>query len=280
MAHFRLFLVLAAIAALGYVAYQQGWVTRFAGMATPTPEPTLGFTVHRTKRSRHIFHGNEGFPGPLAGHSRRQHGIPGSAATPNASSTNLAALHNPGSNSLEIPSAPSAGPTAGGPKLPFPRNFEGCWQAHMTQPDSWSFGRGPVVQGISPTDYVLCFHYAGNSPDITFSSSAEYPVVSDWVESKVGVEKSQTNVLFSGADIVVLRTSSSVPLYEKTFGFLPGPSGVITSVIDFHCTHLPNDKLRVQASVVQRCNNSHTIDCDGDVWIRESWHTEFTRQSS
>ena len=173
------------------------------------------------------------------------------------------------------------GVSAAGPKLPFPRNFEGCWQAHMTQPDSWSFsGRGPVVQGISPTDYVLCFHYAGNSADITFSSSAEYPVVSDWVESKVGVEKSQTNVLFSGADIVVLRTASSVPLYEKTFGFLPGPSGLITSVIDFHCTHLPNDKLRVQASVVQRCNNSHAIDCDGDVWIRESWHTEFNRQSS
>ena len=135
MAHFRLFLVLAAIAALGYVAYQQGWVTRFAGMATPTPEPTLGFTVHRTKRSRHIFHGNEGFPGPLAGHSRRQHGIPASAPTPNASSTNLAALHNPGSNSLEIPSAACAPAVpAVGPKLPFPRNFEGCWQAHMTQP--------------------------------------------------------------------------------------------------------------------------------------------------
>jgi hypothetical protein len=279
MAHFRLFLVLAVLAALGYVTYRQGWVAGFFPNEVPTPEATLGFAVHRSKRSRHIFHGNGYFPGPLAGHGHRQHKAP---AFPGPSGGNVAEIPKPGSNSLEIPSVPTAGPSvaAAEPKLPFPRNFEGCWQAHMTQPDSWSYGRGPVVKGISPTDYMLCFHYAGNSPDITFSSTAEYPVVSDWVESKVGVEQSQTDVLFSGGGILVLRTSSSVPLYEKTLGFLPGPTGLITSMIDFHCTHLPNDKLLVGASVVQRCNNSHAIDCDGDVWIRESWHMEFARQSS
>lgn len=188
----------------------------------------------------------------------------------------IASIQKPGSSALEIPSIPKPEPN-----LPFPRDFEGCWQATMTQPDSWSYGRGPVVKGFSPTTYSLCFHYgSGNTADVTFSSSAEYPVVSDWVESKVGVEQSHTEILFSGANLVVLRTSSSLPFYEKTLGFLPGPSGLIASTADFHCNHLPNDKLLVEASVVRRCKNSHVIDCDGDVWIRESWHTEFTRQSS
>jgi hypothetical protein len=282
MAHLRLFLVLAALAALGYMTYRQGWIAGFLAKAVPTPEPTLGFAVQRSKRSHHIFHGNRGFPGPLARHHPHgQLGSPGSGPTPAMSGTKLASIPKPGSNSLEIPSVPKPeAKPATEPKLPFPRSFEGCWQAHMTKPDSWSYVRGPVVQGISPTDYVLCFHYAGNAPDVTFSSTAEYPVVSDWVESKVGVEKSHTDVLFSGSDVVVLRTTSSVPLYEKTFGFLPGPSGLITSMTDFHVSYLPDDQLLVGASVVQRCNNSHTIDCDGDVWIRESWHMEFTRQSS
>jgi hypothetical protein len=279
MAHFRLVLVLAVLAALGYVTYQQGWVAGFFPKEVPAPEPTLGFTVHRTRRSRHIFHSNGSFPGLLAGHGHGQFRAP---ASPGASGTNLASIQKPGSNSLEIPSVPTAAPSvaAAGPKLPFPKSFEGCWEADINQRDSWSWGRGPVVQGWSPTTHVLCFHYAGNSANVTFSSTAEYPVVSEWVVSKVGDENSHTDVLFSDADLVVLRTSSTVPLHMKTLGFLPGPSGLITSVINFHCIHLPNDKLRVEASAVLRCSNSHTIDCDGDVWIRESWHSEFARQSS
>lgn len=148
----------------------------------------------------------------------------------------------------------------------------------MTQPDDWSFNKGPVVKGWSPSNYVLCFHQKGNAPEVSFSTTAEYPVISEWVVSHTGDESGQTQILFSSDDLVILKTLSRVPLHMKILGLLPGPTGMISSEANFHCTYLPTDKLRVEASVVRRCSDAHTIDCDGNVWIRESWHREFTRQ--
>jgi hypothetical protein len=125
---------------------------------------------------------------------------------------------------------------------------------------------------------VLCFHQKGNAPEVSFSTTAEYPVISEWVVSHTGDESGQTQILFSSDDLVILKTLSRVPLHMKILGLLPGPTGMISSEANFHCTYLPTDKLRVEASVVRRCSDAHTIDCDGNVWIRESWHREFTRQ--
>jgi len=266
--------VLAAIALLGYAAYRKGWLPPLT-QAVPAPEPTLGFTIHQGKHPGHAAHRVGNLGRELASRWNRQGRS--SRLPPNSAATQLASIAR-GPNALEIPQAPSAAPTPGGPKRPFPKSFEGCWQATVTQPESWTFGRGPIVKGISPSTYTLCFHYSGNSPDVTFSTTAEYPVVSDWVVSHVGVEKGHTDVLFSGDNFVVLRTTSSTPLQMKILDILPGPRALITSRTDFHCTHLLNDKMLVEAATVQRCINAHSIDCDGDVWIKESWHTEFTRQ--
>lgn len=274
MAHLRLLFVFAAIAALGYVAYRQGYLPSFT-KAVPAPEATLGFTVHQGKRSRHLARRSRNLGHELASRWERQRGS--SASAPRSSATELAAIPR-GPNALEIPQAATAAPTPAAPTLPFPKSFEGCWQATVTQPETWAYGRGPVVEGISPSTYTLCFHYSGNVPNVTFSTTAEYPVVSEWVVSHVGVENGHTEILFSGDNFVVLRTSSSTPLQMKILNILPGPTGLITSRTDFHCTHLPNDKMLVEASTVQRCINAHSIDCDGDVWIKESWHTEFSRQ--
>jgi len=275
MAHLRLFFVLAAMAALGYVAYRQGWVPISFMQGTPTPQPTLGFMVHQRRRPHRSGHGNRKLAEEFAAESMERRRAP---AMPKSSSTALAALR-PGSNALEIPSAaaPSASPAAG-PKPPFPRTFEGCWEALVTQPDDWSFNKGPVVKGWSPSNYVLCFHQKGNAPEVSFSTTAEYPVISEWVVSHTGDESGQTQILFSSDDLVILKTLSRVPLHMKILGLLPGPTGMISSEANFHCTYLPTDKLRVEASVVRRCSDAHTIDCDGNVWIRESWHREFTRQ--
>ncbi len=274
MAHLRLLFVFAAIAALGYVAYRKGWLPSF-NTAVPSAEPTLGFTVHQGRHSRHLAHRTRNLGRELASRWGKPQGSSG--LMPRSSATQLASIPR-GPNALEIPQAPTPVPTPAGPKLPFPKSFEGCWQATVTQPESWTFNRGPVVQGISPSTYTLCFHYAGNTPNVTFSTTAEYPVVSDWVVSHVGVENGHTDILFSGDNFVVLRTTSSTPLQMKILNILPGPSGLITSRTDFHCTHLPSDRMLVEASTVQRCINAHSIDCDGDVWIKESWHTEFSRQ--
>ncbi|HKD69314.1 MAG TPA: hypothetical protein VKB84_20905 [Candidatus Binataceae bacterium] len=279
MANVRLFLVFAAIAALGYVAYRHGWFPIPFNNAVPSPEATLGFTVHQTRpgRHRHLSHGHN-LGQELA--SRWGMHVTKSRPAPESSTMELAAVRKPGSNLLEIPAAPEATATSTPttPQAPFPKSFEGCWSATVTQPEAWTFGRGPVVKGISPSTYTLCFRYRGTTPDVTFSTTAEYPVVSDWVVSHVGVENGHTDVLYSGDNLVILRTSSSTPLQMKILNLLPGPTGTITSLTDFHCTYLPSDKLLVEASTVQRCINAHSIDCDGDMWIKESWHTEFSRQ--
>jgi len=273
MAHLRLFVVFAVIAGMGYLAYRQGWV-RLPNRAAPTAQPTLGFTV-QPGRHHHRFAHQGGNPGRELASRWQRHGA--QSLTPRSSATELASIPH-GPNALEIPSEPSAAATAAAPPPPFPNSFLGCWSATVTQPETWTFVRGPVVKGISPSTYVLCFHYAGKTPEVTFSTTAQYPVVSDWVVSDVGVENERTNILYSGDNFVVLRTSSSTPLHMKILGLLPGPTGIIQSRTDFHCTHLPTDKLLVEASTEQRCVNAHSIDCDGDVWIKESWHTEFSRQ--
>jgi len=278
MAHLRLFLVFAVIAALGYAAYRQGWLPIPFNKGVPSPEATLGFIVHQGKHARHR-HGGRNLGQELASQWGRHAGA--SHLGPSSSVKELAALPKPGSSMLEIPGAPAATATstaAAAPQPPFPKSFEGCWEATVTQPEACTFGRGPIVHGISHATYVLCFRYSGTTPQVTFSTTAEYPVVSDWVVSQVGVENGHTEVLYSGDNFVILRTSSSTPLHMKILSILPGPTGIITSRTDFHCTHLPNDKLLVEASTEQRCNNAHSIDCDGDLWIKESWHTEFSRQ--
>jgi hypothetical protein len=243
---------------------------RIPAGGAPTAQPTLGFTVHESRHHRRLAHENLGRE--LASQWQR-----GQRLRPKSSATQLASIPR-GPNALEIPSAPSAAATAAAPVLPFPRSFEGCWQATVTEPEAWTFGRGPVVKGISPSTYTLCFQYSGKVPEVTFSTTAEYPVVSDWVESNVGVENEHTDILYSGDNFVILRTSGSTPLHMKILGILPGPTGTIKSRTDFHCTHLSDDKLLVEASTVQRCVDAHSIDCDGDVWIKESWHKEFSRQ--
>jgi hypothetical protein len=279
MAHLRLFFVFAAIAALGYVAYRKGWMPIPFNQAAPSAAPTLGFNIQESRHTRHRHPGNIGqeLGSGWGKHGRRSHP---SSLGPGAPVQELASIPKPGPNTLELPGAPATAPTAApaGAQLPFPKSFEGCWTAYITEPETWVFGRGPVVKGISPANIVLCFHYSGTTPEVTFSTTAEYPVVSDWVVSHVGVENGHTEILFSGDNFVVLRNSSSTPLQMKILDVFPGPTGLITARTDFHCTHLPNDKLMVEASTIQRCNNAHSIDCDGDMWIKESWHTEFSRQ--
>jgi hypothetical protein len=280
MAHFRLFFVFAAMAALGYFAFRQGWV-HLSFSAAPTPQPTLGFEVRPRKRTRRFAHTNRSLEQELAarGWGRMRKGHNTAELAPNPSSTALAALRIPGHNALEIgpASAPTASPVPG-PKAAFPSTFEGCWQAQVDQPDDWSFNQGPVVKGWSPSTYVLCFRHSGGAPQVSFSTTAEYPVISEWVVSQTGGESSSTQILFSGDDFVVLRTSSTVPLHMKILGLLPGPTGIISSTADFHCSYQGPDRLWVEASVTRRCSNASTIDCDGNVWIHESWHREFTRQ--
>jgi len=269
MSHLRLLLVLTAIAGLGYVAYRQEWLPISFNLLQPSAEPTLGFEVRSHIRRRHITHAKQNLDEEALA-SR----FPKPAPMSKSSAAILGAIP-PGSNALKIQAAPTAAV-----QMPaFPKSFEGCWKATVEQPDEWTFGRGPIVKGWTPATHELCFHYSGDTPEVTFSTSAEYPLTSDWLVSNNAVENGRAQVMFSGDNFVVLRTTSSTVLHMKLLGILPGPAGIVTSLTDLHCTYLPSEKLLVEASTVQRCQNAHSIDCDGDVWIKQSWHTEFSRQS-
>lgn len=278
MKQVRLFLVIAALVGLGYFAVHRGLVHDFSLVkARPSPTPTHARHVHRRRHHRHFAEREKAQPPGFAPEKHKSVAVL-PAARPTGSPAEVAALH-PGSSTLQIPAA-AGSPKPEAAKTGFPASFEGCWEGTVNQPDTWEFGHGPILKGWAPADYVLCFHHSGTVPNITFSTSSAYPVVSDWVASHVGVENGHTKLLFAGDDFVVLRAFTSTSLHMKILGFLPGPTGEITSKTDFHCTHLPNGKLRVEASVVQRCSGASSIDCDGKVWVTESWHTEFSRQSS
>jgi hypothetical protein len=284
MKQVRLFLVIAALVGLGYLAVHRGLVHDFSLVkARPSPSPTPLRHAHRWRRHRHYAGRQKSEPWASAS-ATEKHGAGNVTVVPAVkgagSPGGLAALHSPRPNALEIPSAGSSPKPPEVAKNGFPAQFEGCWEGTVDQPDTWEFGHGPILKGWEPATYQLCFRHSGAAPDVTFSTSSAYPVVSQWVVSNVGVENGHTQLLFSGDDFVVLRASTSTSLHMKILGFLPGPTGEISSKTDFHCTLLPNGKLRVEASVVQRCSGARSIDCDGDVWVTESWHTEFSRQSS
>jgi hypothetical protein len=264
MSHLRLIVVLAAFAGLGYMAYRYGWLPASFNQAQPSAEPTLGFKV-RASRRRHASR-NAANPGMEASMSGLR-----APASSKASGTEHNAPSGP--NPLKTP-----GPTLAARTPAIPASFEGCWKGSVTKFDDWTFGRGPIVKGWSPASHELCFHNSGGAPEVTFSTSAEYPLVSDWVVSNNAVENGQAQIMFSGEDFVVLRTTGSATLATKLLGFLPGPTGIITSLTDLHCTHTAGDKLLVEGSTVQRCANAPSLKCDGDVWIRQPWHSEFTRE--
>jgi hypothetical protein len=266
MSHLRLFLILAVFAGLGYVAYLHGWLPISFNQSTPSAEPTLGFEVRPNNRRRHVTHGKQNLDEEALA-SR----FPRPAPMSKSSAAILGPIP-PGSNALKIPAAPTSA-------VQIPQSFEGCWKATVGQPDDWTFGHGPIVKGWTPATHELCFHNSGNTPEVTFSTSAEYPLFSDWLVSNNAVDNARAQVMFSGDNYVVLRAANSATLNTKLLGILPGPTGIITSLTDLHCTHLSTtDKLLVEASTVQRCQNAHSIDCDGDIWIKQSWHTEFSRQ--
>ena len=91
------------------------------------------------------------------------------------------------------------------------------------------------------------------------------------------VSDTHTEILFSSEDFIVLRAFGKLVLRNKILGFLPGPTALVSSQTDFHC-YLRGDKLLVEGSTVERCSDARTVGCSGKTWIRESWHTEFSKQ--
>jgi hypothetical protein len=174
--------------------------------------------------------------------------------------------------------SPQAVPAAIAAEKSLPKGFEGCWQGTVSQRDSWEEVEGPILKGWAPANYTLCLHRSGNSPEITFSRETAYLYTSEWVSPQTGLSDTHTEILFSSEDFIVLRAFGKLVLRNRILGFLPGPTALVSSQTDFHC-YLRGDKLLVEGSTVERCSDARTVGCSGKTWIRESWHTEFGKQS-
>ena len=170
-------------------------------------------------------------------------------------------------NALEIPQVPKV--------------FEGCWEGTITEPDSWERVQGPRVAGFIPKTERLCFKKIGEAPftitfhdtrvDTDYASQHGYPV-SNYDE--------QTDLVSTdGQNEVSLHQVASFDERGKILGLIPTGATRISVTADAHVLLVDSGAaLSVVASQVDRCSGS--LGCNGQVWVRATWHGRFSRLPS
>jgi hypothetical protein len=184
------------------------------------------------------------------------------------------AAPNPsGQSSLEIPQVP--------------KEFEGCWEGTVSEPDSWQHLQGPRVAGWMPTTYRLCFRRTGNGPfTITFEDS-KIDTESALARSyKVNNYDAQTGVVSTdGKNHVLLRHLARVDesIRGRILGFIPGRSIPVTvaKTSDIRCMLInESETINCEGSAVDRCSGAPSFGCNGQPWIQSSWHAQFHRATN
>ena len=190
---------------------------------------------------------------------------------------NLVAPHN----------IPTPAPSASGQSTleipPVPREFEGCWEGTVSEPDSWQHLQGPRIAGWIPTTYSLCFRRTGDGPfTITFHDSkldTEYATEHGYTISNYDA---QTEVVSTdGKNQVSLHSVARMDQRGKILMFIPGPTVTIAKTSDTHCVLVDEgETMNVEASAVDTCSGSPSFDCNGLPWIRSTWHAQFHRTTN
>jgi hypothetical protein len=167
-------------------------------------------------------------------------------------------------NALEIPQVPKV--------------FEGCWDGTITEPDSWERVKGPRVARWIPKTERLCFKKTGDGPftitfhdtklDSDYASRMGYPV-SNYDE--------QTELVSTdGYNEVSLHTVASFDEKTKILGLIWGSVTRVSTIREVNSFLVDGGTaLNVEASQVTRCRGSWG--CNGQVWIRATWHARFQK---
>ncbi|MGB8684586.1 MAG: hypothetical protein WCD12_17010 [Candidatus Binatus sp.] len=171
-----------------------------------------------------------------------------------------------GQSTLEIPQVP--------------KEFEGCWESTISEPDSYQHLQGPRIAGWIPTTFRLCFRRTGNGPFIiTFHDSkldTEYATDHGYTISNYDA---QTEVVSTdGQNQVSLHSVARMDQRGRILRFIPGPTVTISKTSDSRCLLVDDGAtMNVKSSAVDRCSGSPTFGCNGQPWIQSTWHAQFHR---
>jgi len=163
---------------------------------------------------------------------------------------------------------------------PVPKEFEGCWEGTVSEPDSWQFLEGPRLAGWIPKTYRLCFRRTGNGPFmITFHDTKLDTEFASERGYKISNYDEQTSVVSTdGRYQVLLQSVARMDQHGKILGFLPGPTVTIAASTDMRCVLLSEDEaINVESSSVDRCSGSPSFGCNGQDWVKATWHAQFHR---
>jgi hypothetical protein len=180
-----------------------------------------------------------------------------------------AAPNSSGQSTLEIP--------------PVPKEFEGCWEGTVSEPDSWQLLEGPRIAGWIPTTFRLCFRRTGNGPftitlhdsklDTEYASERGY-TISNYDE--------QTEVVSTdGRNQVLLHSVARVDQRGRILRFIAGPTVTIAKSSDSRCVLVDEgETMNVESSGVDRCSGSPFFGCNGQPWTQSTWHARFHRTAN
>jgi hypothetical protein len=161
-----------------------------------------------------------------------------------------------------------------------PQEFKGCWEATVSQADSWQHLQGPRIGGWIPTTIRLCFRRVGDGPfTITFhDTKLDTDYASEHGYTVSNFDEQTEVVSTDGKNQVKLHGVARMDQRGRILGFIPGPTVTIAATSDSSCVLIDGgEAINVEATQVERCSGSAAFDCNGEPWIQATWHARFHR---
>ncbi|HEY9157514.1 hypothetical protein [Candidatus Binatus sp.] len=186
---------------------------------------------------------------------------------------------------------PTVAPAASGQstlEIPqVPKEFEGCWEGTVSEPDSWQVLDGLRFGGWIPRTFRLCFRRTGDGPfTITFHDSKLDTGYASERGYKVSNYDEQTEVVSTdGKNQILLHSVSKMDerIRIRILRFIPGPTVTVTiaKTSDNRCVLVDEgETMNVESSAVDRCSGSPSHGCNGQPWIQSTWHAQFHRTTN
>ncbi len=180
-----------------------------------------------------------------------------------------AAPNSSGQSTLEIP--------------PVPKEFEGCWEGTVSEPDSWQYLQGPRIAGWMPRTFRFCFRRTGNGPfTITFHDSKLDTAYASERGYKISNYDEQTEVVSTdGRNQVLLHSVARMDQRTKILGLFPGPTVRDAVSSDSRCVLADEgEAMNVESSTVERCSGLPSFGCNGQPSVESTWHARFHRTAN
>jgi hypothetical protein len=163
-----------------------------------------------------------------------------------------------------------------------PAAWDGCWTAEISSVDSFkqlvSLPAGSLItiECCATVQYQMCFDHS--SGGVYFSASnLGWKLNSDWLFVNQLAEKGTTTVSYSEAkEFMVLRSTEAFSSRGNLLA-LPAMSLRISSRSDLQASSRDPDRIFVEGSTEDVCEEPKLIGCLGKPWVSSTWHGDFVR---